>query len=51
MTGTRQREMAAWQEASGTEPEELTYRLSQRRQRNGWDESRTPQHTCPGSYR
>lgn len=26
MTGTRQREMAAWQEASGTEPEELTYK-------------------------
>jgi hypothetical protein len=33
MTGARQRETAARQEAGGAEPEELTYRLSQRRQR------------------
>ncbi len=33
MTGARQREMAARQEASGAEPEERAYRLSQRRQR------------------
>jgi len=31
--GARHREAAAPQEAGGAEPEELTYRLSQRRQR------------------